>query len=192
MKVSACGLVISMAVAAWFGVVHAHESDPSSSPGDYYVGPEDVLDISVRNNEELSRVVPVRPDGRISLPLVNEVHAAGLTPLQLQTELARRFAAFISNAEVSVIVREVHSIKVSVLGQVRTPGRFELKSRATVLDVLALGQGFTDFAARHRIVILRWSDGSVRRIRFDYDEMVSNGGNGADLFVHPGDIVVVP
>src|SRR5207247_7846788 len=95
-------------------------SEPAHEQGDYRIGPEDVLDISVWNNTALSRVVPVRPDGKISLPLLNDVQAAGLTPIELRDDLNKRLVEFIPTPEVSVVVREVHSFKVSVLGQVKT------------------------------------------------------------------------
>ena len=116
----------------------------------FQIGPEDILDISVWKNPELSRIVPVRPDGKVSLPLVNDIQAAGLTPATLRKQVTERLSEFIPAPEVSVMVREVHSRKVAVVGAVKTPGRFELKSPMTVLEVIALAQGFTDFAARDR------------------------------------------
>ena len=95
---------------------------------DYKIGPEDVLDISVWKAPELSRTVPVRPDGKVSLPLINDIDAAGMTPSVLRQELAKRLAEYVPSPEVAVIVREVHSSKVSVIGSVRNPGRYELKS----------------------------------------------------------------
>jgi len=105
--------------------------------GEYRIGPEDVLDIGVWNNTTISRTVPVRPDGKISLPLLNDVQASGLTPMQLRDVLAKKLAEYVPAPEVSVIVREVRSLRVSVIGEIKPPGRYELKSRATVLDVLA-------------------------------------------------------
>src|SRR5713226_7645572 len=114
---------------------------------EYLIGPEDVLDIAVWNNTDISRTVPVRPDGKISLPLLNDVQAAGLTPMQLRDVLIKLLTSYIPTPEVSVIIREVHSFKVSVIGEVKTPGRHELKSGATVLDVLAMAGGLGEFAA---------------------------------------------
>src|SRR5206468_4817575 len=109
---------------------------------DYRIGPEDVLDIAVWHNEAMSRTVPVRPDGKISLPLLNDIQAAGLTPMQLRDALSKKLEEYMPTPEVSVIVKEVHSFKVSVVGEVKRPGRHELKSQATVLDILALAEGF--------------------------------------------------
>ena len=157
---------------------------------DYKIGPEDVLDISVWKNDELSRTVPVRPDGKVSLPLVNDIQAAGLTPSRLREELTRRLSEYVPSPEVAVIVREVHSAKVSVIGAVRSPGRYEMRSPATVLELIALAQGFTDFAARDRIVVLR-QNGTPQRITFNYRK-ITDGTEQDNFFVQAGDIIVVP
>jgi polysaccharide export outer membrane protein len=162
-----------------------------NSANDYRIGAEDLLDISVWKNPELSRTVPVRPDGKVSLPLVNDVQAAGLTPTALREQLTRRLSEFIPAPEVAVIVREVHSVKVAVVGSVKTPGRYELKSPATVLELIALAQGLTDFANRDRIVILRQVNGENKRIPFNYRK-VAAGDEQANLVVQPGDIILVP
>ena len=163
---------------------------------DYIIGPEDVLDVAVWNNEELSRKVPVRPDGKISLPLLNDVQAAGLTPTQLKHAISEALAPFIAAPEVSLIVQEVHSFKVTVIGSVKTTGRYELKSAATVLDLLALAGGFTDYAVPGRIVILRREGAATRRIPFDYTKAArrkaADGADSTNPFVQPGDIIVVP
>jgi polysaccharide export outer membrane protein len=152
---------------------------------DYRIGVDDVLDIAVWNVAELQKTVPVRPDGKISLPLVNDIVAAGLTPMELRAQLTKQMATFVQNPDVSVVVREIRSLKVSVIGQVRTPGRYDLKGPATVLDALALAGGCTEFASRRKITVLR----SAQRLHFDYDAAISKGDN---LAIKPGDIVVVP
>jgi len=167
-------------------------SRPTSEQGDYRIGPEDVLDIAVWNNTAISRTVPVRPDGMISLPLLNDVQAAGLTPMQLRDVLIKKLAEYTPTPEVSVIIREVHSFKISVIGEVKRPGRHELKSRATVLDALALAEGLSEFAARGRIVILRPDGNTFKRIPFNYNKVVSSDGELGNFQLQPGDIVVVP
>ena len=163
---------------------------------DYVIGPEDVLDIAVWNNAAISRSVAVRPDGKISLPLLNDVQAAGLTPTALRDALTKALTSYIPTPSVSVIVREVHSYKVTVIGQVRTPGRYELKSQATVLDMLAMAGGLTEFAARNRIVVLRQEGASSRRIPFAYHKLADDDGSHTradeNFCVKPGDIVLVP
>jgi polysaccharide export outer membrane protein len=170
----------------------ANSNRIAAATAEYLIGPEDVLDISVWKNPELSRKVPVRPDGKLSLPLVNDIQAAGLTPSELRTQLAARLGEFVPSPEVSIIVQEVHSLKVAVVGSVKTPGRFELKSPATVLECLALAQGFTEFAARDRIVVLRQNgSGATERIPFNYRK-IADSSDQENFFVRPGDIIVVP
>jgi len=165
---------------------------PGSALEPFRIGPEDSLSITVWKNEAMSRIVQVRPDGFISLPLVDDVQAAGLTPMELRDVLAKKLAEFIPNPEVSVIVNDVRSFKVSVLGEVVKPGRFELKSYTTILDVIAQASGFNQFAARSRIVVLRPSGKSMTRIPFNYNKVVSSGGDEENFYLQPGDIVLVP
>lgn len=172
------------------------------NPADYRIGPEDVLLISVWKNEAVTKTVPVRPDGKISLPLVNDVTAAGLTTLELRDVLAKKLAEYIPEPEVSVIVTEVRSFKVSVMGEVAKPARYELKSWTTVLDVLALAGGFTPFAARSQVVVLRPEGNGMKRIPFNYPKVVKHqglmdmlrGGSESEdnFYLRNGDIVVVP
>jgi len=164
---------------------------PPVPPSGYTMGPEDVLDVTVWNNTGLSRTVPVRPDGMISLPLLDDVQAAGLTPKQLKADLTRRLAKYITSPEVSVIVREIHSLKVAVIGEVRKPGRYDLKSRTSVLDAIALAGGFNDFARRSKMSIVRVEGSTVTRIPCDYDKVVSSGPVEA-FFLRPGDTLIVP
>src|SRR5881409_641347 len=161
----------------------------------YVIGADDTLHIDVWKEPDLTATLPVRPDGMISLPLLNDVQAAGLTPMQLAASITEKLAEYIPTPEVSVIVREVHSFKVSVIGEVKRPGRHELKSRATVLDALAMAEGLGEFASRGRIVILRPDGNALKRIPFNYNKVVSaNGANGEleNFLLQPGDIVVVP
>ena len=157
--------------------------------GEYRIGPEDMLLISVWKNEAMTRTVPVRPDGRISLPLLNDVVAAGLTTLELREILTKKLAEYIPSPEVSVIVADVRSFKVSVIGEVARSGRFELKSAATVLDLLALAGGFTQFATRSQIVILRPEGATMKRIPFNYNKV---SGEQENFYLRNGDIVLVP
>jgi polysaccharide export outer membrane protein len=161
--------------------------------GDYRIGPEDLLQVFVWKNDTLSRVVPVRPDGHISLPLLGDVRAEGLTPVQLRDTLTERYGDYMPVPEVSVIVVEVRSFKVSVMGEVLKPGRFELKSATTALDAIALAGGFSPFASRSRVVILRpTASAGMTRIPFNYNKVVAAGGEGENLWLRPGDIVLVP
>ncbi len=158
----------------------------------YRIGPEDVLQVAVWNNETMSRTAAVRPDGKISLPLLNDVPAAGLTPVELREDLLRRLGNYMQNPEVSVVVTDVRSFKVTVIGQVPRPDRYVLKSAATVMDVLAMAGGFTEFAARSRVVVLRSVGGKTQRIPFDYDKVRDGETGQANFQVRPGDVVLVP
>ena len=157
----------------------------------YLIGPEDILDVQVWKNAELSRTVPVRPDGKVSLPLVNDIQAAGLTPTELRDQLTTRLSEYVPMPEVSVIVREVHSVKVAVMGAVRIPGRYEVKSPATVLELIAQAQGLTEFASRDHIVVIRQNGATTIRVPFNYRK-VADGSEPDNFFVRAGDIIFVP
>jgi polysaccharide export outer membrane protein len=159
---------------------------------EYLIGPEDVLDITVwKNCPDLCRTVPVRPDGKLSLPLVNDVQASGLTPMDLRQHLTEQLAEYIPSPEVSVIVREVHNFKVAVVGAVKMPGDYEIKSQATVLELIARAQGVTEFANRDKIVVLRQNGTKTERIKFNYRK-VAEGNDEDNIYVRAGDIIVVP
>jgi polysaccharide export outer membrane protein len=159
--------------------------------GYFTIGSEDRLTISVWGNEELSRTVIVRPDGKISLPLLNDLNAWGLTPMELRDLVTELLAPHVPDPEVTVFVDEVHSFKVSVLGKVRLPNRFDVKSQITVLDALALAGGFTDFADRGRIFVHRLESGARRTIVFNYDDAAKGDPDQENFLLRPGDIVVV-
>lgn len=189
----------AMALLIVIGVnacVSVQEEAPAVKPAmnfnEYRIGPTDVLHVSVWKNEELSRTVPVRPDGMISLPLVNDVKAAGLTPMQLRDVVTQKLSEYMPRPQVSVVVQEINSMAVSVLGQVKNAGRYDFKSHSTVLDYLANAGGVTEFAGRSRIVILRPNGKTVQRIPFNYNRAVSFNGHNENILVQPGDIIVVP
>lgn len=174
----------------------AQQVEPAGAAQGYVIGPEDVLEIAVWGNADLTRTVPVRPDGKISLPLLHDVQAAGLTPMQLREALVGPLERYMPAPMLSVIVREVHSFKVTVVGEVKTPGRFELRSRTTVLDMLALAGGLSQYAARARITILRRDGDAVRELPYDFERISARAGSrnaGQENFcVQPGDIIIVP
>ena len=159
-------------------------------PKDYRIGPEDILDINVWKNPELSRErVPVRPDGKVSHPLINDIDVAGKTTNQVKAELTEYLSKYIENPEVAVVVREIHSPKVSVSGNVRMPGYFELKTTdVTVLDMIARAQGLNEFADKGNIKVIR--RGEKGAIDFRYNDAI-NGRNNANFVVQPGDVIVV-
>lgn len=160
--------------------------------GDYQIGPGDDLHIVVWRNEELTMTVPVRPDGWISLPLVNDVKVAGLTPMEVRERLTSQLAAHVSAPLVSVIVARVGSNKASILGNVRRPGRYDLESQTTVLDALALAGGPDEFANKSEIYVLRGDGDRYRQIPFDYVKALAPNSEGINVPLRPGDIVIVP
>ena len=184
----------------WIACVLADGAEPAKpkststagAPFEYRIGPEDVLQISVWKNEALSRTVPVRPDGMISLPLVNDVQAAGLTPMELRAALLLKLVEYAPSPEVSVIVTEVRSFKVSVVGTVARPGRYDTRTWVTVLDALAMAGGLGEFADRSGIVVLRPEGLTTRRMPFDYTRLDRDKGAQPNFYLRPGDIVVVP
>jgi polysaccharide export outer membrane protein len=189
-------LVIAASVAAAQPAAKAVDGGPRpekpAPDDDFRIGPEDVLQIIVWKNETLSRTVSVRPDGKISLPLLEDVQAEGRTTRELRDFLTTKLAEFVAAPEVSVIVTDVRSMKISIIGEVPRPGRYELKSKTTVLDMLALAGGFSQFASRTRIVILRPVGEKMKRIPFNYNKVISTGGEEENFYLQPGDIVVVP
>jgi polysaccharide export outer membrane protein len=175
-------------------------ADPSTSGSPvrahddtYVIGVDDVLSINVWKEAEISRTVPVRSDGKISLPLAGEVQASGETPLQLEKLLATKLQGFISEPEVTVIVTEIKSQKFNVLGMVSRPGSYPLTNSSTVLDAIALAGGFRDFAKQKSIYVLRQKpDGSQERLPFNYKDVIKGKDPAQNIKLQPRDTVVVP
>jgi polysaccharide biosynthesis/export protein len=158
----------------------------------FVIGNDDVLAINVWKEPDISRSIPVRSDGKISLPLVGEVQAAGLTPLKLEKDIASKLKNYISEPEVTVMVQQVNSQKFNILGQVARPGSYGIANSTTVLDAIALAGGFRDFAKKKNIYVLRHSASGDSRIPFNYKE-VSQGKNMAqNIKLQPGDTIIVP
>ena len=166
---------------------------PEVNASEYTIGTEDVLAINVWKEPEISRVVPVRPDGMVSVPLIGDVQAKSLTPKQLQANIALALRSFLANPEVSVIVQEVRSQKFNVLGEVLKPGSYPLATPTTVLDALAVAGGFRDFAKVKKIYILRVNaDGSQQKIPFNYREVVKGKSVEQNVVLQSHDTVIVP
>src|SRR5579859_6602134 len=159
----------------------------------FVIGNDDVLAINVWKEPDVSRSVPVRSDGKISLPLVGEIQAAGQTPLKLEQDIAARLKNFISEPEVTVIVQQINSQKFNILGYVNKPGSYILTTSATVLDALALAGGFRDFAKQKSIYVLRQnSDGTQQRFPFNYKEVVKGQNTAQNIRLQARDTIVVP
>ena len=173
----------------------ASHADASGKAHDdtFVIGNDDVLAINVWNEKEISRSVPVRSDGRISLPLVGEVQAAGQTPLKLEVEIATKLKSFISEPEVTVIVQQINSQKFNILGMVNKPGSYVISNSATVLDAIALAGGFRDFAKQKNVYVLRQNpDGTQVRLPFNYKDVVKGKNAEQNVKLQPRDTIFVP
>ena len=164
---------------------------------EFLIGPEDVLEVVVWKNEDLSRQVVVRPDGMISLPLIGDVQANGLHANKLADRIKERFKEYMESPTVSVSVTQVNSYSIYVLGEVTNPGKYQLKSYATVLQAIAVAGGFTQFASKNNLRVIRngvnghGEQGEIR-IPVRYDDLVSGEGGARNFVLLSGDVVVVP
>lgn len=171
----------------------AQTPDKGRSDDSYVIGANDVLAINVWKEPDVSRSVPVRSDGKISLPLVGELQAGGQTPRQLEQEITKRLQSYISEPEVTVMVTESKSQRVNILGMVARPGTYLLSGSTTVLDAIAMTGGFKDFAKKKSIYVLRTGpDGTQKRIPFNYKEVIKGTNPEQNVKLLPGDTVVVP
>lgn len=161
---------------------------------EYWIGPEDVLDITVWRNADLSKQVLVRPDGRISLPLIGDITAVGKTAVQLAEAISEKLKEFKENPQVSIVVKEVNSYAIYVLGEVARPARYPLKSKTTILQAITLAGGFLPAAARNKLVVFRFGENGEKdvKIRASYDDIVLRDGAGQNVTLKPGDTLVVP
>src|SRR5271163_2156285 len=203
-----CGTLM---LAAWMAVsagpAHAAQT-PDGGKGDsgtkqsaiqtpaaveeYKIGAQDVLRIDVWKEAELTRTVPVRPDGKISLPLLNDVQAAGLTPTELSKVISEGLKKFINSPQVTVTVSEINSRRVYVTGEVAHAGAFPLLPNMTVLQALSSSGGFTQFAKTKAIYVLRSEDGKQVKHPFNYKEVVAGRKQEENIALQPGDVIVVP
>jgi len=165
---------------------------PATDDPNYMIGAQDVLDISVWKEPEVSRTVPVRPDGKISLPLLNDVQAAGLTPSQLAAQLTESLKKFVANPQVTVIVTTINSQRVYIMGEVIRAGAYPLLPGMTVLQALSSGGGFTQFANTKKIYLLRQENGKQAKYPFNYKEVIGGKNAEQNLLLKAGDTIVVP
>jgi polysaccharide export outer membrane protein len=159
---------------------------------EYKIGPQDVLRIDVWREEQLTRIVPVRPDGKVTLPLLNDVQAVGLTPMQLAGALSEGLKKYINNPQVTVTITEINSRRIYVTGEVPRAGAFPLLPNMTVLQALTSAGGFTQFAKIKKIYVLRTEGGKQVKHSFNYKDVI-NGKNPEDnIQLQSGDVIVVP
>ena len=168
------------------------QAEIAADSNQYVIGAEDVLYIHTWKEESLSRQVPVRMDGKISIPLIDEVQAAGLTPLQLKEVLIEKFKRFMDNPSVSVIVMEANSFKVYVSGQVKTPGVYRIRGETSLLQIIPMAGGFTDCANQKKILIIRRENGKEKRITVNYKKIVDGKEPVSNSILRSGDTIIVP
>jgi polysaccharide biosynthesis/export protein len=185
--------VAQVAPAGVSGTRSDGQSSPPHVSESYIIGDDDVLAISVWKEPDLSKDIPVRSDGKISLPLVGEVQAAGRTPLQLEQVITERLRNYITDPEVTVIVRQINSQKFNILGMVTKPGSYPLTTGTSIVDAIATAGGFKDFAKKKAIYVLRQnSTGAETRIDFNYDRFIKGKDPARNIQLKPHDTIVVP
>ena len=197
MKAIALAILLALGVSSSGAaqVVIRSEEDP---PNAYAIGIGDVIEISVWKSPELSVSVPVRPDGRVSVPLLGDIQAAGMTPLALKEQLTQGFRKYVTAPEVSVVIKEINSRKVFVTGEVKTPGAYDLQPRTKLMQVLSLAGGLTPYA-RGKVIVLRdnreskdQGGGPDKRYEIDIKSIVSGKRPQDNIVLQPGDTLIFP
>jgi len=180
------------AIASGADIPKDNSSKADGFRAGYVLGPEDVIDVFVWKEPELTTTgITIRPDGRISLPLTGEIDASGRTAERLQEEISDRLKRYISEPVVNVMVKQINSLKISVLGEVRKPDVYRIKNRVTVLDAIAMAGGFTDLARPKHVIVLRNTpNGPQRRIKVNINDLVSDS-SAAPFYLEPLDTVYV-
>lgn len=191
-------VVLALALSAGCADLPKEVLDEVNKPAsrDFLLGPEDVIEVTVWRNQDLSRTATVRPDGMISLPLIGDVRAVGFTASQVADRIAKRLTEFKENPAVSVSVKEVNSYFIYVIGEVAKPGKYSLKSYATVLQGVSLAGGFTPFASKGKMAVIRIvrdANGQERQVRIpiSYDDLTSGKGQIGNFSLMSGDTIVV-
>jgi len=190
-------LVLGLAAATPYAQSPATAAAPTSAvalapPSDYVIGPDDQLSVVFWHDKELSAEVIVRPDGKISLPLLNDVQASGLTPEQLRVNVTEAAKRFVEDPTASIVVKQINSRKVFITGEVEKPGTYPLTGPTTVLQLIATAGGVKEYADKEKIVVLRSEDGRQVGYRFNYKEVVQQKNPKQNITLKPGDTVVVP
>ena len=170
----------------------ANASKAATADANYIIGAQDVLNVSVWKEAELTRDVPVRPDGKISMPLLNDVQAAGLTPSQLAQQITGGLKKFLTDPQVTVIVTQINSQRVYILGEVMKPGAYPLLPQMTFLQALSSAGGFTQFANEKKIYLLRQENGKQDKHPFNYKDVIAGKTPEQNIVLKAGDTIVVP
>jgi len=208
MKASGAVALLGLLMMPWGASTMAQSSTPTAanSPAgqsgtgskaatedpNYVIGPQDVLDINVWKEPSVSRTVPVRTDGKISLPLIDDVQASGLTPMQLTATLTEKLRKYIEDPQVTVIVTQINSQRVYIIGQVQRPGAYPLLPGMNILQALTTAGGLAQFANGKKIYLLRNEDGKQTKYYFNYKEVLSGKKPEQNLTLKTGDQIVVP
>lgn len=174
------------------GNVTREPTKPATQDSNYSIAPEDLLTIDVWKEPEISRTVPVRRDGKISLPLLNDLQAAGLTPTQLSSEIVEKLRATIVHPQVTVIVAQMSSLRIYILGQVTRGGAYPLVPEMTVMQALSIAGGFTPFANLKKIYVMRTENGADKKFPLNYKEVIHGREMQQNIHLKPGDTIVVP
>jgi polysaccharide export outer membrane protein len=185
--------VVGLAVAVGMLGCGRHMPPPQTEPAqqaEYHIGREDVLDVAVWHDPELSKTVPVRPDGMISLPLLGELQAQGKTAPELAQEIQQKLTPYVANPHVAVMLKEINAPRFSVIGEVQKPGTFPLRGDVNVLQALAQAGGFNPFADQNGIVLVRQNGGKTERYQVRYSDLVT--GDGSAVLLDAGDTLYVP
>ena len=202
-KLHTIGVMTGFAILTFFSVAYpqtdkeillkkeAQAEIPADSDS-YVIGSEDVLYIHVWKEETLSKTVSVRMDGKISIPLVNDVQAAGLTPLKLKEKLTEKLQDFVEAPNVTVIVMEANSFKVYFSGQVKTPGVLRLRTETSLAQAISMVGGFTDWANQSKIIIIRKENGKEKRFTINYKKIVQGKDLDLNITLKRGDTIIVP
>ena len=165
---------------------------PGDAPDVYRIGVDDQIEISVWREHDLSLTVVVRPDGMITMPLLNDIYVIGMTPKELADSLTEKLKPFVNEPQVTVSVLQIRSRRVYLIGQVNHPGAYALNDRKTILELLTEAGGIGQFAKQNSIYILRTVNGKTEKIPFRYKDAIIGKNNGGDVELLPGDRVIVP
>ena len=174
------------------GTAGTAKSRTATDDPNYIIGAQDVLDINVWKEPELTRTVPVRPDGKISLPLLNDVQASGLTPMQLAANITASLKKFVSDPQVTIVVTQINSQRIYILGEIGRPGAYPLLPGMTMLEGLSSAGGFTPFANVKKIYVLRKVNGTMEKYPFNYKDVIHGKAPEQNISLKAGDTIVVP
>jgi polysaccharide export outer membrane protein len=185
---------VDMATKESAASVHMTDMLSNAVSGEYLIGAEDVLEITVWRNVDLSKITQVRPDGKISMPIIRDIMAVGKTPSQLAEEITNKLKEYVQTPVVSVSVKEINSSNIFVLGEVKSPGKYPLKSKTTLLQGITIAGGFAPTAARNQMIIFRFTESAtgMKRMTASYDQIVLGGVITENFELKSGDTVVVP